>query len=156
MASVEQLKEWKMLLDQGAISEEEYLKLKEEVLNILDGNGENASGGMSAIANGNSGVASSTVSGTLKRSDNPYATALQILGLSIIMLGSLGSIFIATSVYDYKFTIFCTCIFTVAFTGILVLGLGEIINILSENRKLLSVLVDKTTEEHAKSEVVDQ
>lgn len=74
------------------------------------------------------------------KSDIFYSQALFVLGWIIIGLGTIGSIGLAISAYDYKGTILFVGLLSTAISGFLILGLAEIINILNDNRRLLATM----------------
>lgn len=74
-------------------------------------------------------------------SDNFYSKALFYLGWTIMGLGVLGSIILGS---EYDGVMFFVGIFSTAISGFMILGLGEIINILNDNRRLLAAMTQNT------------
>ena len=83
----------------------------------------------------------------MKDSDNAYAKALFIVGWGIIVLGVIGSIILATSFGSYDYSgygggfngaLFLVGLVSTAVSGTVILGLGEAIRILDDNRRLLA------------------
>lgn len=92
---------------------------------------------------------------------NKYGKALYIMGWIVIILGFFGSCILAstlaTGYHDFNMGVFVTGMFSCTFMALLVFGLGEIINILDDNRKYLKALTEKssTQEEELKDELPD-
>ena len=82
------------------------------------------------------------------KSDNFYSQALFIIGWGIVALGAIGSIVLGRTYTDYSgefnFAIFLVGIFSTAMSGFLVLGLGEVISILNDNRRLLAAMTQNS------------
>lgn len=72
-------------------------------------------------------------------SKNGTATALRVMGVAIIVVGTCGSISLSTQMYDSTFWFWVGTLSSV-FTGLLVIGLSEIIAILHESREYLKIL----------------
>ena len=73
------------------------------------------------------------------KSSNLYAKVLYYIGWGTVILGTIGSINLASEAYNG--TIFLIGFLTSLISGFLILGISEIINILDENRKLLSSMM---------------
>ena len=72
-------------------------------------------------------------------SKNGTATALRVMGVAIIVVGTCGSISLSAQMYDSTFWFWVGTLSSV-FTGLLVIGLSEIIAILHESREYLKIL----------------
>ncbi len=87
---------------------------------------------------------------------NKYGKALYIMGWLMIILGFFGSFVLAgtlsTGYSDFNMTVFLSGMLSCTFLAMLLFGLGEIINILDDNRKYLKALTEKlsTQEEELK------
>lgn len=90
---------------------------------------------------------------------NKYGQALYIMGWVVIIFGFIGSCILGgtfTDRYsDFNWSIFLGGMLSSTFMALLVFGLGEIINILDDNRKYLKTLTEKssTQEEEIRDEL---
>lgn len=89
---------------------------------------------------------------------NKYANALLIVGWIVLVAGAIGSFVLGDSLrtgWEYNTPIFIAGIFGTTIFALLLFGLGEIINILDDNRKLLKKLVDRPEIPVSKDELPD-
>lgn len=76
-------------------------------------------------------------------SNNFYSKVLYYIGWGIVILGTIGSLVLASDSYQGGFIIFLIGFLTSLLSGFIILGLSEIINILDDNRKLLTSMSNR-------------
>ncbi len=81
----------------------------------------------------------------MKNDMNIYSQALIVVGWLVLVVGVIGSIFLGDSMrtgWEYNTSICIAGILCSGIFALLLLGLGEIINILDDNRKFLKKLAN--------------
>ena len=80
---------------------------------------------------------------------NPYTRALNVIGFTTLFVGIIGSFYLGDLFsigWDFNYGVFLAGAFASTCTCVLMLGLGEIINILDDNRNFLRKIAGDTSD----------
>lgn len=81
---------------------------------------------------------------------NPYTRGLNVIGFTTLFVGIIGSFYLGDLFsigWDFNYGVFLAGAFASTFTCVLLLGLGEIINILDDNRIFLRKIAGDTSDQ---------
>ena len=81
---------------------------------------------------------------------NPYTRALNVIGFTTLFVGIISSFYLGDLFsigWDFNYGVFIAGAFASTCTCVLMLGLGEIINILDDNRNFLRKIAGDTSDQ---------